>query len=74
MRLPRLLSRQKVSEHLTEKDAQVFARAKELASLRLEQCIADLQISIPAVKDKDLSQLRKLNLPEALKRPIQYFD
>lgn len=63
MRFPQLLTRKKNSEQLNRKDAQVFARAKELASLRLEQCITDLQIFIPAVKDKTRSPLRKINLP-----------
>jgi hypothetical protein len=34
-------------EGLSKRDETVFAEASELARLRLEQCIADLQIWVP---------------------------
>jgi hypothetical protein len=43
---PHFPSRQKTAK-LTRQDERVFAEASELAQLRLEQCIADLQIWPP---------------------------
>jgi hypothetical protein len=50
MKLPHFPSRKKV-ENLSKQDEEVFAEASELAVLRLEQCIADLQISVPSMRD-----------------------
>jgi hypothetical protein len=47
MRLPHRPFRQKFQK--SSKQDEVFAEASELASLRLEQCIADLRISVTAV-------------------------
>jgi hypothetical protein len=49
MRLPHFPFRQKV-EKLSTQDDTVFAEASGLASLRLEQCIADLETSVPTVR------------------------
>lgn len=49
MRLPHFLFRQEFARH-SKQDDKVFAEASELASLRLEQCIADLEISVPTVR------------------------
>jgi hypothetical protein len=49
MRLPRFPFRQKF-EKVSKQDDKVFAEASELASLRLEQCIADLEISVPRMR------------------------
>ena len=46
MKLPPFLSRKKI-EAISKEDEQVFAEAKELALLRLEQSIADLRIWTP---------------------------
>jgi len=43
---PHFPSRQKTAK-LTSQEERVFAEASELAQLRLEQCIADLQIWLP---------------------------
>ncbi len=48
MRLPRFPFRQKFEK--SSKHDEVFAEASELASLRLEQCIADLGTSGPAIR------------------------
>ena len=50
MRLPHFASRNKF-DGLSKQDEKVFAEASELALLRLEQCIADLRISVPILKD-----------------------
>ena len=50
MKLPYFVSRKKVHD-LSKHEEQVFAEASELALLRLEQCIADLQIPVPIMKD-----------------------
>lgn len=63
MRLPYFSARKKSPQHLTKQEAEVFAKAKELATLRLEQCLADLQIVVPSVKDASRHPLRKLDLP-----------
>src|SRR5215467_10354397 len=34
---------------LSKQDEEVFAQAKELASLRLEQCLADRQLSVASI-------------------------
>ena len=47
MKLPRFPFRKKVQE--SKQDEKVFAEASELAQLRLEQCIADLDIWPPAI-------------------------
>lgn len=44
---PQFSSRKK-PEQLSKQDEVIFAEASELAQLRLEQCIADLQIWVPA--------------------------
>jgi hypothetical protein len=36
---------------MSRQDEKVFAEARELAQLRLEQCIADWQIFSPAFQD-----------------------
>jgi hypothetical protein len=46
MKLPHFPSRKKF-EKSSKQDEEVFAKASELALLRLEQCIADLRISVP---------------------------
>jgi len=62
MKLPLFPARKKSPEYLSTTDEEVFAQAKELASLRLEQCIADLQIVVPKVQDATRPPLRKVNL------------
>ena len=62
MKLPHLPARKNSLGKLSKQDEEVFAEAKELASLRLEQCIADLQISVPTVKDPSRHLLKKLDL------------
>ena len=52
MKLPHFSSL-KNFEKLTKRDEEVFAEASELAVLRLEQCIADLGISTPAMNDEN---------------------
>lgn len=47
---PQFSSRRK-AEQLSKQDEVIFAEASELAQLRLEQCIADLQIWVPATSD-----------------------
>jgi hypothetical protein len=49
---------------LSRQDEEVFNQAKELASLRLEQCLADRQISLPSVTDRPstMQLLSKVNL------------
>ena len=47
MQLPHFLSR---THRLSKQDERVFTEARELALLRLEQCIADLRIAAPAMK------------------------
>jgi hypothetical protein len=47
MQLPHFLSR---IHKLSRQDEKVFTEARELALLRLEQCIADLRIAAPAMK------------------------
>ena len=51
MRLPRFPSRKNSQEQLSKQDEQVFAEASELARLRLEQCVADLRIWLPAMRE-----------------------
>ena len=46
---PHFPARQKTAK-LTRHEQRVFAEASELAQLRLEQCIADLQIWLPTTK------------------------
>jgi hypothetical protein len=48
MKLPRFPFRKKVQD-LSKQDEKIFAEASELAQLRLEQCIADLDIWPPAI-------------------------
>jgi hypothetical protein len=48
MKLPRFPFRKKVQD-FSKQDEKVFAEASELAQLRLEQCIADLDIWPPAI-------------------------
>lgn len=62
MKLPHLPARKNSVGKLSKQDEEVFAQAKELASLRLEQCIADLRISIPTVKDPSRHPLTKLDI------------
>jgi hypothetical protein len=62
MKLPHLPARKNSLGKLSKQDEEVFAQAKELASLRLEQCIADLAISAPTVKDTNRHPLKKLDL------------
>jgi len=50
MKLPHFRSRKKF-EKSSKQDEEVFAEASELALLRLEQCIADLRISVPTMRD-----------------------
>jgi hypothetical protein len=42
MKLPRF-PRKDIPQQISKEDEQVFAEASELAVLRLEQCMADLQ-------------------------------
>ena len=62
MKLPHFASRNKFDK-LSKQDEEVFAEASELALLRLEQCIADLRISVPIMRDsispRGLQPLRK---------------
>lgn len=62
MKLPQLSSRTKSPEQLSKKDEEVFAEAKELASLRLEQCLADLRIFVPAIQHGPRHPLKKISL------------
>jgi len=41
----------KKAQTMTRQDEKIFAEARELAQLRLEQCIADLPIFSPALDD-----------------------
>jgi hypothetical protein len=50
MKLPHFSLRKKV-EKLNRRDEEVFAEAKELALLRLEQSIADRRILAPTMND-----------------------
>ena len=50
MKLPHFSPR-KNFEKLSKQDEGVFAEASELALLRLEQCIADLRLSLPTMRD-----------------------
>ena len=59
MKLPRFQSLQR-AEKASKLDEQVFAEASELALLRLEQCIADLRIWIPTVREVTRAQHRSL--------------
>jgi len=49
---------------LSKQDEEVFAQAKELATLRLEQCLADRHISVPSITDRPstMQLLSKHNL------------
>ncbi len=47
---PYFPSRKKTAK-LTRQEERVFAEASELAQLRVEQCIADLQIWLPTMND-----------------------
>ncbi len=47
---PHFPSRKKTAK-LTRQEERVFAEASELAQLRVEQCIADLQIWLPTMND-----------------------
>ena len=60
MRLPHFPSRKTLSEG--KQDEKVFTEAGELALLRLQQCIADLRISVPTMREapRGLQPLRKL--------------
>ena len=49
MKLPQFPSRRN-SQKTNKQDDEVFAEASELAMLRLEQCMADLRISVPEIK------------------------
>jgi hypothetical protein len=64
MKLPRFPFRKKVQD-FNKQDEKVFAEASELAQLRLEQCIADLDIWPPAIEHPLVSlghrPLRKLS-------------
>ncbi len=67
MKLPHFASR-KQFDKLSKQDEEVFAEATELARLRLEQCIADLRISVPvimrdAIRPRGLQPLRKYTNP-----------
>jgi len=67
MKLPHFASR-KQFDKLSKQDEEVFADATELARLRLEQCIADLRISVPiimrdAIRPRALQPLRKYTNP-----------
>ena len=66
MNLPHLAWRKKFDK-LNKQDEEVFAEASQLALLRLEQCIADLQISAPIMTDsirpRGLQPLRKHHEP-----------
>jgi len=60
MKLPQLAHDGKLSKQ----DEEVFAQAKELASLRLEQCLADRQLSVASITDRPstMELLSKRNL------------
>jgi len=60
----RLAAHKTFAGKLNKQDEEVFAQAKELASLRLEQCLADRQISLPSITDRPstMQLLRKVNL------------
>jgi hypothetical protein len=60
----RLTTRKPIAGKLSKQDEEVFNQAKELASLRLEQCLADRQISLPSVTDRPstMQVLGKVNL------------
>ena len=62
MKLPYLPARNKFLGKLSKQDEEVFDQAKQLASLRLEQCIADLQICVPRAKDDSQHSLMKLDV------------
>jgi len=62
MKLPCLPARKKSLGKLSKQDEEVFDQAKELASLRLEQCIADLRICVPIERDDSRQPLGKLDL------------
>jgi hypothetical protein len=51
MKLPHFSAR-KEFENVAKNDEEVFAEASELAVLRLEQCIADLGISLPTMRNE----------------------
>jgi hypothetical protein len=60
MKLPHFSLRKKV-ERLNRQDEEVFAQAKELALLRLEQSIADRRILAPTMNDnRGLQSPRKI--------------
>ena len=50
MKLPHFPSRKEFKQ-LSKQEEQVFAEARELALLRLEQCIADLRLSVSTMRD-----------------------
>ena len=50
MKFPYFSSRKKM-ERLSREDEKIFAEARELAQLRLEQSIADLRVWVPAMND-----------------------
>jgi hypothetical protein len=60
MKFPRLVHDGKLSKQGEE----VFAQAKELAALRLEQCVADRQMFVPSITDRPstMQLLSKQNL------------
>lgn len=51
MKFPQFAFRRKV-QTLSRQDEKVFAEARELAQLRLEQCIADLEIWAPVINER----------------------
>ena len=54
MQLPHFLSLKRVQK-LSEQDEKLFTEARELALLRLEQCIADLRNPVPAIRNASRS-------------------
>ena len=66
MKLPQFPSR-KNSQKPNKQDDEVFAEASELAVLRLEQCMADLRISVPELagpmQPRGLHPLRRFTDP-----------
>lgn len=50
MKFPYFSSRKKI-ERLSREDEKIFAEARELAQLRLEQSIADLRVWVPAMNE-----------------------
>jgi hypothetical protein len=54
MRLPHFLSVKRIQK-LSEQDEKVFTDARELALLRLEQCIADLRNPVPPIRNASRS-------------------